>query len=893
VVSDTLGPYELLGLLGKGGMGEVHLARDPKLDRKVALKLLPRELAEDPDRRSRFLREARAAATLNHPNITTVYDVGEEAGRDYIAQEFLEGRPLDEILAERSLPLAELAGIAAPLADALEYAHERGVIHRDLKPGNVIVTERGHAKLLDFGLAKVLRGEDDPRPLAEQSTTLTLSGAVMGTPSAMSPEQALGKPVDARADVFAFGALLYEMAAGKPAFLGTTIQETLDKVLHREPEPLGRLRRDLPSDFVAIVNKALRKDPAERYQSMAELAADLRHFKRTTDSGVVPPATAGQEPGWRQRAVRMLGIVLLVAVVAWLARGFLGSTGGGGGGPGTAVPRLTNPRQITSAVGWENRPSWSGQGGLIAYQALSGVDGSGKVDIWVTQIGSGTPVNRTADLPGDCIHPSLSPDGSTIVFSVVDTIYAVPPSPMGIHTIPVLGGPARMLFPGESHPGPLQWSADGQRLAWLDSEPDRGWLIRVCTTSGETLREIALRDDPLQRRADLAWSRDERLFAFQVTADPRSSDTSRLWLLREEDDAFFPLTDGLTLARSPSFTPDGRALHYVSNQGGTMDLWRQPLDEDGSPVGEPVALTAGLGIGTAAFAPDGTRMAYSRGGSVSNIWRAPLREDGLATWTDARQVTYDEALIEFAALSPDGEWLVVTSDRAGNDDLWIMPATGGSIRQLTTNPSPDWFGQWSPDGEQILFYAYRTGNRDLWIMPSAGGPARQLTDHPGSDWFAKWSPDGSRIAYVHWGETRPQIMITPMEPWDPQPAVTQTARVAIPTAGSVWVDDHSLIVSVDNDFALASDTGEILRVYEGSGPTTNCVRMRGTRTILFTRDDQLTALDLDNGEQRVVSDLAGRPGRLGYPCDATGEQVWFTWFEERGDLWVMDVEGGE
>ncbi|MCB9899673.1 MAG: PD40 domain-containing protein [Planctomycetes bacterium] len=887
-MSETLGPYELLGLIGRGGMGEVHLARDPKLDRKVALKLLPPELAEDPDRRSRFLREARAAATLNHPNITTVYDVGEAAGRDYIAQEYLEGRPLNELLAERRLPLAELADIAVPLADALEYAHERGVIHRDLKPGNVIVTTRGHAKLLDFGLAKVLRGEDDPRPHDDQSTTLTLSGAVMGTPSAMSPEQALGKPVDARADVFAFGALLYEMAAGKPAFLGTTVQETLDKVLRGEPEPLGRVRRDLPSDFVRIVDKALRKDPAERYQGMAELAADLRHFKRTTDSGMVPPATAGGRRAGGTRALRRLGIVLLVATAAWLARDAFGPAGGGGGP--SAIPRLTNPRQITSAVGAETAPSWSGQGGLIAFQASSDADGSGEQDIWVTQIGAGSPVNRTADVPGICFQPSLSPDGTTIVFSIIDVER---PARTGLYATPALSGPARLLIPGETSQGPVQWSSDGRRMARLHRVDGSDWSIRVSALSGETLREIPLQADPQRDRSGLAWSRDERLFAFVAVDDPINSDTSRLWLLREADRTYVPLTDGRTLARCPGFTADGRALHYVSNQGGTMDLWRQRLDEDGSPVGEPVTLTAGLGMWDAAFSPDGSQLAYCRGRVVSNVWRIPFGGERPATWTDARQVTYDEAVVEFADLSPDGQSLALTTDRGGNDDLWIMPAAGGAMRQFTTDPSPDWYAQWSPDGEQILFYSYRTGNRDLWIMPGAGGPARQLTDAPGSDWFGKWSPDGSRIAYVRWGDAQPQLMLTAVEPWDPRPILTTTDVIGVPTQSSVWVDDHTLVAMVDGDFALVSDTGEIQRVYAGSGPEQACTMVPGTRTILFHRGGQVAGLDLDSGELRVLTDLTGRPGDMGAVLTADAEQVWFTWFEARGDLWVMDVEGVE
>ena len=220
---ETFGHYELIRLLGRGGMGEVHLARDTLLDREVAIKLLPESLADDEDLRKRLLREARAAATLNHPNVTTIHEVGEIDGRDYIVQEYLDGRPLNELIAERTLPLSELADLAVPLAEALEYAHQHGVIHRDLKPANVVITTLGHAKLLDFGLAKVLQDDANQSQQVDNTTTLTLVGAVFGTPSAMSPEQALGKVVDARSDVFAFGALLYEMASGKPAFLGTNL----------------------------------------------------------------------------------------------------------------------------------------------------------------------------------------------------------------------------------------------------------------------------------------------------------------------------------------------------------------------------------------------------------------------------------------------------------------------------------------------------------------------------------------------------------------------------------------------------------------------------------------------------------------------------------------------
>jgi TolB-like protein/Flp pilus assembly protein TadD/predicted Ser/Thr protein kinase len=310
----SLGPYSLLRKLGQGGMGEVHLAHDTRLERKVALKLLPAELRDEPERRTRFLREARAVAQLAHPNITQIFEVGEADGRDYIAFELVEGRTLQERIAETPLTVAELVELALPLADAIAYAHERGIVHRDLKAANVMITPRGHPKLLDFGLAKILH-EGSRAPHAGKSTTLTLQGAIFGTPGAMSPEQALGKPVDARTDIFSFGSLLYEMAAGRPAFRGATVMEVMDAVIHREPDPLERVRPDLPAEFVACVAKALRKDPAERYQTMNDLAADLRHWKRATDSGLVPPARARRAP-WA--LVAAVGLVALGGL-GWLA----------------------------------------------------------------------------------------------------------------------------------------------------------------------------------------------------------------------------------------------------------------------------------------------------------------------------------------------------------------------------------------------------------------------------------------------------------------------------------------------------------------------------------------------------------------------------------------------
>ncbi len=312
MVRENVGPYELIRLLGAGGMGQVYLARDPRLGREVALKLLLRD-PKASSRRLRFLQEARAAAALNHPNITTIHEVGTTEECDYIAFEFVKGETMEALLSRRRLSLEELAVLALPLAEGLDYAHRQGIVHRDLKPSNVMVSELGIVKILDFGLAKMLPQASESSEVATASR-LTEAGVILGTVAHMSPEQALGRPVAGRSDVFSLGSLLYEMAGGKRAFSGTTTTEILNAVINHDPEPLARLRPDAPPEFVGIVEKALRKNPAERYQSMAEIAADLRHWKRRSDAQAAPPAVERHALVVRRaRLAAMAAAVVLVA----------------------------------------------------------------------------------------------------------------------------------------------------------------------------------------------------------------------------------------------------------------------------------------------------------------------------------------------------------------------------------------------------------------------------------------------------------------------------------------------------------------------------------------------------------------------------------------------------
>jgi len=325
-----VGPHKVVSLIGTGGMGEVYQARDTRLGRDVALKVLPPERVADPERRQRFLQEAQAASILNHPNIVSIYDIGSQDGFDYIAMEYVDGETLDHLIPKGGMRLEQALGIAIPITDALARAHAAGIIHRDLKPGNVMVARDGRVKLVDFGLAKLaLRlgpGEDDATRTALSSGTHTVEGRILGTVSYMSPEQAEGKKVDARSDIFSFGTLLYEMLTGERAFRGESTLSTLSAILTLEPRPLRSLAPSIPPEIERVIARCIRKDPEKRWQSMSDIRVALAELKEETESRTLianappRPGARGGDSKWPLLAGALVGLVLVLAGAWWLNR---------------------------------------------------------------------------------------------------------------------------------------------------------------------------------------------------------------------------------------------------------------------------------------------------------------------------------------------------------------------------------------------------------------------------------------------------------------------------------------------------------------------------------------------------------------------------------------------
>ena len=480
MIGQTIAHYQVLEKLGQGGMGVVYKARDTRLQRLVALKVLSSDKVVSSDRRARFIREAQSASALNNPHIVTIYDAHAYEGVDYLAMEYIEGRTLDKLVSRRGLPVGETLRLALPIADALTAAHAAGIIHRDLKPGNIMVANGGQVKVLDFGLAKRIdhgnSSDDGGTQTMGETEPATGEGTVLGTAAYMSPEQAAGKPVDARTDIFSFGAVLYEMLTGRRPFAGDSWSSTLAAVLRDEPKPLGELVPGIPPELERIVARCLRKELDRRFQHMADIKVALAELKEESDSGVSqrqsPAATSVRTtaPRWRNVTIAAACVALSLGISAWWLIQKRSAS----------VPVITTaPIRLTYDSGLTKDPSISGDGKLVTYSS----DRAGSFDIYLQQIGGGPPI-RVAGSPYDEEEPSFSPDGTQIVYRSNE-------NGGGVYVIPTFGGDARRIAKRGFRP---KFSPDGRQIAyWTGTDPvviNPDCRVEVVPSNGGTPRRI-------------------------------------------------------------------------------------------------------------------------------------------------------------------------------------------------------------------------------------------------------------------------------------------------------------------------------------------------------------------------------------------------------------------
>jgi Tol biopolymer transport system component/predicted Ser/Thr protein kinase len=730
LIGQSLSHYRIVSKLGQGGMGEVYLATDLTLNRNVALKILPANVAGKPEALERFIREARAASSLNHPGISSIHEMGEAGGVHFIAMEFVDGQTLHDILRTRKLEQAEIVDIACQVAEALAEAHATGVLHRDIKPANVMVTARGRAKVLDFGLAKMA---ENAVPAAEAPTrtaevdALTEPGVVMGSVNYMSPEQALGRAVDARSDLFSFGVLLYEMCAGEAPFRGVSWTEVIDQILHAEPEAPSRYNAAISPALDVVVRKAIRKDRDERYQSAADMATDLRRLRQD-------PAGGGRtrRPQWLVPFAALAAIAIAAATSVALWRNSRTSTG--------SPPVLT---PFTAFSGSENTPAFSPDGGSIAYswngpQELA-------ANIYIQAIGAGEPQRLTTGAGADT-YPAFSPDGRLIAFTRNRT---------ELFVIPRTGGRERKVADVEDPS--IEFSVDGKFIAIggptvPTAEANGKGIVLVSVESGEK-RPVTT---PPAGASDTQprFSPDGAFVAFARSSQPSMAE---LYVQPVNGGAAERLTFAERSINGLAWTADGREIVFASNRNGPATLWR--IRASG---GDPVQIAqTGLGAMSPAIARQGNRLAYYYEHIDTNVVQLSLIDPAGEPRARPIASTRVDASPDY---SPDGKRIVFASNRSGFDEIYVADRDGSNVAALTSFRggvvgSP----VWSPDGTRIAFDARVNGNVDVYVMDAVGGPPRRLTTDAATDVVPTWSRDGKWLYFTSRRGGRPEIWKMPAD----------------------------------------------------------------------------------------------------------------------------------
>ncbi len=728
-----LGPYELITSIGAGGMGEVWRAKDPRLSRDVAVKVLPASFASDADRLRRLEQEARAAGQLNHPNVLTVFDVGSADGTTYVVAELLEGETLRQALEAGRPATRKALDWSVQIARGLAAAHEKGIIHRDLKPENVFVTRDGRIKILDFGLAKLAEAPDGSLESNRPTATVgTAPGLVLGTIGYMAPEQVRGRPVDARADLFSFGAMLYEMLSGRRAFEGDSAADVLSAILREEPAEIPRATQAVSPGLDRVVRRCLEKAPEQRFQSAGDLAFALESVSIGSAVGPVAPGIA------RSRVVTRRAVCFAAVAVVLLVASFFG---GRLGRKTPAAPSLLFER-LTSEPGVERSPALSSDGENVAYTRVVG----GRTHIFVQRVGSEKPVDLSAESQASDSEPAFSPDGSLIAFRStrggVGGIFVMGPLGESVRRVTTEGyGPVftpdnkEIVFAEEPAGYPLARGGNRSRIWAVEIASEKKRMI-----FGPDAMEPAVSPHGL------------RVAFWGLVGRTAQRDVWTVPLRPKEGEKPVPITSDAATDFSPFWSGDGSFLYFGSDRGGSFNLWRVAIDEaSGVPRGAPEPVTlpvtwAGAFPGAFRGSGNGKRIAFTAPAEQMTIEKLALDPGTHDPIGSAVVIRRSSTCFEELQISPD-DGTLATRTVGRIEDLCLVSVDGQKLRHVTHDAFRNRAPVFAAGGSHLVFYSDRGGDYGIYSIATDGSGLSLLLPTGSAYYrFPALSPDGRFLA---------------------------------------------------------------------------------------------------------------------------------------------------
>ncbi len=900
----SLAHYRILSALGAGGMGEVYEALDERLDRAVALKVLPPEFVQNEERVRRFVLEAKSASGLNHPHIVTIHDIGHAVPEQkdsstpstpgkpvhYIAMELVRGLSLRDKIHGEKAPLKELVRWLAQVAEGMAKAHAAGIVHRDLKPENVMISNDGFAKILDFGLAKLTEGKTPVEGGASMATAVrnTHEGAVMGTVGYMSPEQVQGRVVDARSDIFSFGCMLYEATTRERAFDADSQIETMHQIINASPVPVAELNPDTPAELRKMIRRCLAKDPEKRYQSMKDLSLEL--FDMVEDFDELSTSASSRSSSGSGSVVaiapRKSWPVIAIALVVIAAVAVLGMLTLRRQGSETSGSVRATFTQLTDFGGPESQPALSPDGQNLAYVAKASPT-SGN-DIFLIRVGGRNPINLTKGGSPDETQPAFSPDGQSIAFRSER-------AGGGIYVMGATGESVRRISDFGYNPS---WSPDGKRIVVATEGGNNPgarastaelWVVEVQT--GE--RKKIYDGDAVMPR----WSPNGHRIAFWGLPILDAGQRDILTIPADGGEAV-PVTNDPQLDWSPAWAPDGKFLYFASDRGGSKNLWRAPIDESTGEVTGPLqALTTpSASSGELTIARTGGQIAYSAFNVQLNVHRIAIDPSSMKVEGTDVPVTSGSTQFFEPEVSPDGS-LVVMRNLGGQEDLYIVKSDGTDLRKITDDAPKDRGAKWSPDGKRIAFYSDRNGRYEIWSIDAQGSNLQQMTKTTGDTFnYPSWSPDGKRLLAVNSkntclfnvGGALPTGVAETLPPVEPELLFVARSWSSDGKwlAGFAWRDEKKTpgtwIYSLEEK--TYSKVSELGGVGEGG-----LAWMPDSRTLIISDRGGLVAVDRVTGQTKEVFRPAGY-GASDASVTADGKTIFFNAARVEGDIWMATIE---